>query len=317
MKKNLLFIAIPVLAVAFLFGTTAVLANEISTEISTKDNYNEFTSSEIYEVVEFTPPDKTVYTLSEVTTIKWADSTDFSQAVDFDGTGMSMTVMNTSTKKISKYTYSCEYFELDGKQFKCGSNFTFNFESALNVELVPGEYEADVMLMTDDEECVIQPIKFIIINDPETEPPTQASTTTETSSKTDETDSTTQAVPTEEPTEKMVMPELKKDWHKSDASHNANIEILKQDGNKLVLLISSVKNNDADQIAYTQVYVTLHNVYSTEGVIKGEGVFQYTDTFGNEGTGGISVSENEIILVMNKEYSNEGWSVNNATGKYI
>ncbi len=129
------------------------------------------------------------------------------------------------------------------------------------------------------------------------------------------TQKTTQVQQTSEDT--LVIPTLTGVWKHETHPNNCAIEVNMQCGNTLDMTIS-VANDRATKIALANVTVTLDKVYDDGVVIRGEGSFEYTDSFGNKGTGTASVSENVILLVINEEYNAGcGWGISYATGDYI
>ena len=62
MKKTMQLLLISILATVLLFSVT-VLVSQILMERVYKSSYN---TSSVYKVVDFTPPNKTVYTLDEI-----------------------------------------------------------------------------------------------------------------------------------------------------------------------------------------------------------------------------------------------------------
>ena len=310
MKKTIQLLLISTLATVLLFSAT-ILVSQIHTEkVYTSTN----STSSVYKVVDFSPPNKTVYSLEEINryipnddNITCANHT-LKQEIDFDGTGMTMTIEDNKGQR-QTYEYTCDYFVIDGQTLKCEEYFVFDFDvdKYLNEYglLGEGNYDADVILITDDGECLTEEFHFCIEDVPETEAETQSATQPHTEPQ--------------EPTEKsnLVIPTLKKHWNKAN-EEGQHIQIINQDGNNLTLLITN-SNADSDTVS-TQVSVELSNVYLKDGEIKGEGTYRYIDSLGNHGVGGIKVSKNSIILDMNSYHSgdtNNGWCVNSSTGKYV
>lgn len=325
MKKTLIIILTVIFAVGSVIGVTAAVSKNTKNAVI-KDNSYQLTSSELYEVVEFIPPQKTVYSLSDVyTTYLGPDENgkeNFVQNIDFDGTGMSMTVKNKETGKIEKHDYTCEYFDLEGKEIKCEKCLSFKFEPGINTVLKEGIYTTSVILMTHDSHTVIHDMEFTLISDekpvstPHTEPQTQAPTEIPTNPITDKSDNNSDEAEQTE-SDELVMPDITRTFVRTNDPSGSAIIVNSQNGNTLDMTIS-ISNENATKIAYTNVTVTLDDLYFDGAVVRGEGYFEYTDSFGNAGTGSVAVSKNVIILVINEEYnSGRGFGITYATGKYI
>ena len=336
MKKKLLALLI---VVAVLTGVTCVTAAVINKPVSAKPvpgNTNiKTTESNIYEVVDFVPPTKTVYSLSEVYTIDISTEpgeVKFVQNLDFDGTGMSMTVKNKNTGETSTYDYTCDHFNLEGEHIKCEGALSFYFNPGVNTVLTEGEHTTEVMLITDDGECVMHETTFYLVDDSEKD--TQSDTESEKNTdgknqdiKIKTPESTQKNEPQkpvsdkddakEETDEQLVLPPLHSIWVHYNNPHGCTIEITNQNGNTLDFTICST-NVNATKIATADVTVTLNEVYKDGDIIRGNGTFEYTDSFSNSGTGTLNISENAIILVINEEYNaGRGFGISNNTGKYL
>ncbi len=330
MKKTISILLVAVFVVASVVGVTAAVSNNIKPATVPRDTDEKATSSELYEVVDFVPPEKTVYSLSDVQNIDISideNENRFVQNIDFDGTGMSMTVRHKETGKVTKYDYTCEYFDFEGEPLKCEGALSFYFNPGVNVVLTEGKHTTEIMLITDDDECVLHEMEFTLVDDTkkETVPPTQAETKTksENKSKTNtktnkpESNNNNNTVDTQESIDEVVIPELRSTWYHSNNPTGCVIKVNNQNGNTLDLSVS-LSNENATKIALADINVTLSDVYYDGSIIRGEGSFNYTDSFGNEGTGGISVSENVIILVFDEEYNaGRGFGIANATGKFL
>ncbi len=117
--------------------------------------------------------------------------------------------------------------------------------------------------------------------------------------------------------EELVIPTVTGTWKHEKFTSNCAIEVNMQCGNTLDMTIC-VSNDGATKIALSRVSVTLDEVYDDGAIIRGNGSFEYTDSFGNEGTGSVSVTENIILLVINEEYNaGRGWGISRATGDYL
>ena len=117
--------------------------------------------------------------------------------------------------------------------------------------------------------------------------------------------------------DELVMPTITGTWKHEKFPSNCSIDVNMQCENTLDMTIT-VANDRLTKIASSHVKVTLDNVYDDGVVIRGEGSFEYTDSFGNEGTGIVSASENVILLIINEEYNaGRGWGISRATGDYI
>ncbi len=114
----------------------------------------------------------------------------------------------------------------------------------------------------------------------------------------------------------LVMPQLKNSWQKATNPQGCSITVNSQFGNELYLTITSMRGNAA-QIATADVCVTLDKLHSEGGCVYGEGSFEYTDSFGNSGTGSVSINECVIILTVDQTNTASSWGIANATGRYI
>ena len=114
---------------------------------------------------------------------------------------------------------------------------------------------------------------------------------------------------------KYVLPDLRGTWVLESNPLGRSVQVVKQDGNDLELLITAVRGN-ASQIATARVSVSL-DPYFDGSVVRGTADFEYTDSFGNKGTGSVSASENVILLVINEEERVSSWGIANSTGDYI
>lgn len=325
MKKTLIIILTVIFAVGSVIGVTAAVSKNTKNAVI-KDNSYQLTSSEVYEVVEFIPPQKTVYSLSDVyTTYLGPDENgkeNFVQNIDFDGTGMSMTVKNKGTGKVEKHDYTCEYFDLEGEEIKCEKCLSFKFEPGINTVLKEGIYTTSVILTTHDSHTVIHEMEFTLISDekpvatPHIETQTQAPAQTPTNPVANNSDSNSDDTE-QPPSDELVMPDITRTFVRTNDPSGSAIIVNSQNGNTLDITIS-ISNENATKIAYTDVTVTLEDLYFDGSLVRGEGYFEYTDSFGNAGTGSVAVSKNVIILVINEEYnSGKGFGITYATGKYI
>ncbi len=349
MKKTTVLLICSFLAVAILFGATAVVAKNIS--LNKMDE--ELSTSSLYEIVEFVEPDKTEYYLSDVQTVPVTANKDenrFIQKIDFDGTGMSITVRNVKTGEEQKYDYTCNYFELDGQIVIEEDNISFRFDPGMNVMLTEGQYTADVILVTDDGESVIHKMPFTIVKDPvetqapteketikETQTPTQAPTQNETQAEVQsETPTLTESSQNNKPSDKKtqnqeekpteanetsddgpVLSDITRTWNHMNNPNGVSLSINSQSGNTLNMTITCIKPN-ASQVVCADISVTLDDVWQDGNVVRGSGSFSYTDSFSNTGTGEIAVSDNVIILSINEETNaGLGFGISYASGKYI
>lgn len=331
MKKILAIVLIAIFVVVSVVGVTATVSKSAK-PITLNNSDIVLTSSEHYEVVEFTAPEKTVYSLSEdVYTIDVGvdknGNDSFLQQVNFDGTGMSITVKNTRTNKTEKHDYSCEYFDLDGRKMKCENCLSFKFEPEKNTILTQGEYITQVILTTNDGSMVLYNMTFTLVDDTIKQPPTQAPTQEPTTPQNeannvekniapDNNESDIEYSENEETEDEVVLPQIRSVWYAENNPNGCSICINSQQGNTLNLTVSAVRGKSS-QIATSDITVTLDCEYD-DSIVRGYGGFEYTDSFGNCGTGSISVSENVIILVINEEYnSGRGWGISHNTGKYL
>ncbi len=323
MKKTLAIVFVAIFVVAGVVGVTAAVASKNAPQKTALDDTNEkATSSNLYEVVEFVPPKKTVYSLSEVYSIDISTEKGeekFVQQVNFDGTGMSMTIKNQQTGKTNKYEYSCQYFNLDGQEIKSEDPLAFNFNPGVNTVLTAGEYTTEIMLTTEDNESVLHEMTFTLVEDTSenTQTPTEKPSEAETQPNKPVADKNNDKDNKEEESaETLVIPQLRNFWYHSNNPNRCTIEITNQNENTLSLTICS-SNENATKIATAKVTVTLNDVYE-DNIIRGNGSFEYTDSFGNSGTGTLNVSENVILMVINEEYNaGRGFGISNSTGKYL
>ena len=112
----------------------------------------------------------------------------------------------------------------------------------------------------------------------------------------------------------VTIPDVTGTWIHEYNPH-CSIQVNNQCGNTLDLTIES-SNDSYTKIATAKVSVTL-STWKDDVAVRGNAGFNFTDSFGNVGSGHISVCENEIILVI--DYINETnvWSIGNTTGEYI
>ena len=97
---------------------------------------------------------------------------------------------------------------------------------------------------------------------------------------------------------------------------HCSLEVKNQYGNTIDFTISS-SNENYSHIATADISVTFDNV-DESGVPYGVSEFEYTDSFGNSGTGEIDFNSCRTILTIN-ETDNAGsvWSIANASGKFL
>ena len=329
MKKTILLLLISTFATALLFSVTALMSKTYSERAIDST----ISTSSAYTILHFEPPIKNVYTLDEINCYIPNEGSDcpnhtLKQEIEFDGEGMFM-IVKDANNNVRTYEYSCEYFEIDGQILKFEEYFKFDFDIEENLNeyglLEERIYTANVILVTDNGDCITHDFDFFIEDAPATPTDTQSAPQpstekiTETQEPTEKPTEKLTEKPTEKPTEKsnLVIPTLKKHWNKANET-GQHIEILSQNGNKLTMIITNA--NDASDIVSTEFTVTLNNVYESDGLIKGNGTFHYTDSLGIKGVGVIIVSKNTIILDMSSQYpagQNTGWCVNTSTGKYI
>lgn len=338
MKKTISMVLIAIFVISSVIGVTAVISKNNIIKKPPLDTIAEnTTSSEHYEVIEFVPPEKTVYSLNDVYTVDLSTNEEekkFVQQIDFDGTGMSMTVKNNKTGDIKKHDYTCSHFNLEGEYIKTEGCLTFNFNPGINTELTEGKYTTQVVLTLEDGECIFQEMEFTLTDDTtnkpsaqtQTEPITETPQKQQAENKTQLSDTSTDKETNDDKhdtnsdktnTDEITIPQLKNIWCHARNPRGCTIRILSQDGNSFDMQICS-SNEDATKIATADVSVTLKDVYYDGSVVRGNGSFEYTDSFGNTGTGTINVSENVILMVINEGY-NAGslWGISNTTGKYI
>ena len=317
MKKTMQLLLISILATVLLFSVT-VLVSQTLMERVYKSSYN---TSSVYKVVDFTPPNKTVYTLDEINSYIPNDDTivatnhTLKQEIDFDGEGMAMTIEDKNGN-IKTYEYTCDYFEIDGQTLKCEDYFLFDFNADKYLNeyglLEEGICAANIILITDDGECLTHEFDFSIVTVPKNEKETHSPTQPQTEAQVP----TQPKTETQEPTEdsNLVIPKLKKHWNNANEM-GQHIQITHQNGNELTLLITKF-SPDSGAVS-TQVSVELNNVYINNGEIKGVGTFNYIDSLAHYGGGRINVSKHSITIDMKCQYASGAWCVNSFTGKYI
>lgn len=328
MKKVLLILLIAIFVVSSVVGVTAVVSNNLNHTTVAMDTDETIASSELYEVIEFIPPEKTVYSLSDVETIDISideNEERFVQDIDFDGTGMSMTVKHKETGKITKYDYTCEYFDLEDMKLKCEGVLSFYFNPGVNVVLTEGKHTTEIILITDEDECVMHEMEFTLVDDtkPEKQTPTEVVTQATTEADTEiknkvpaDNSSENTCTDNQDSENYAVIPTLRTVWYNENNPSGCKIVINSQEGNTLDFTVSS-QRNDSAQIATSDITVTLDSEYDGS-IVRGHADFEYVDSFGNSGTGSVSVSENVIILVINEEYNDgRGWGISHTTGKYL
>ena len=94
------------------------------------------------------------------------------------------------------------------------------------------------------------------------------------------------------------------------------LEITNQNGNTLDFTITSSNGNNS-HIATAKISVSFDNVDAV-GVPCGVAEFEYTDSFGNSGTGVIDYNTARTILTINEtDSANPVWSIANASGKFM
>ena len=309
MKKTLLYLLLSIFAVTALFGATAIVAN--NTKLGDRDIEN--ASSNIYEVVYFAPPYRTIYSLSEVETTEYIDENgkkQIRQSLNFDGTGMSITVKNKESGKVKNYNYYCEYFELDGETLKYEDPISFVPNSSTKYGYTEGEHTISIVLSTDDGETVFHDFTYTIVDDAKsgtTKSPVQ--TPTQVTIQTPNADNNDSDSP-------LILPDIRGVWEHEINPENCKVEITEQHGNDLELIIT-VANQKGTQVAISAVNVSLDNVWKQDDLIYGEGDFVYRDTFHNAGSGTIKVSKDSLTLNLTQGYnSNRGWNILRAIGEY-
>ena len=113
----------------------------------------------------------------------------------------------------------------------------------------------------------------------------------------------------------LVIEDLTGLWKNESAPLGCSVEVVSQNGNTLDIIITSERGNAA-QIATVKTTVTL-DTYFDGTLIRGTDEFDYTDSFGNEGTCKISASKNVITVIVDEENRTSTWGIANATGDYI
>lgn len=114
-----------------------------------------------------------------------------------------------------------------------------------------------------------------------------------------------------------VIPNVIGVWKSQDYPDLASVQVVNQAGNTIDIIITSLSNNEASKIATAKASVTL-DVSAGSSSVSGSGTFEYTDSFGNSGTGIIGVNESVIALNITEEYnSGSTWGISNTSGKYL
>lgn len=314
MKKTIIYLMLSFLAVAVILSvaTTIIIQNA-----QQNNETFDIEPSDDYEVIDFVPPRKNIYYLSEVQTAKIIgldeeDSYHFRQLISFNGEGMSMTVRHKKTGEEKTYDYNGYSFEIDGEQ-KQYNEGNLNSPSSLNIQytaeldtiLTPGQREAQVVLTTDTGDFVVQDWTFSLMADPKSSLSTYS-----------ETEEDVQVEIETTPEGLVVLPDIARAWYHATEPGVNYVSITNQDNNSFTLHISSIKGEDSP-MARAEVPITLENVHRDGSIVTGESDFEYTDTYGNKGQGTINVHENAIILVINEMYSSgKGWGISEATGVY-
>lgn len=175
MKKTLSIVLVAILIVGSVFGVAA--ATTATPDFATQDqvasgadasDYASTKSSMLYEVVDFTAPDKKVYSLKDDIIPSYTENENgdivAGDTVDFDGTGMSITVRNKLTGKTETYKYECRYMENpeDGSLERVDRWLTFEFNTEPGTKLTAGEYAARVICITEDGSYVCVDIPFTL-----------------------------------------------------------------------------------------------------------------------------------------------------------
>ena len=178
MKKTLAILLVAILAIASVVGVTAASAQGVKTEDSTSglceiieskadaSAYASTQSSDLYEIIEFTSPDKTVYSLTEDVCTQYTKVDDEIveiPAVDFDGTGMSMTIRNKVTGNTETYTYEYRMMEDEGVETRIHRYLAFEFFPEEGEVLTEGEYAVRVICISESGDYVCIDIPFTLV----------------------------------------------------------------------------------------------------------------------------------------------------------
>ena len=313
MKKTIFKLILSFLAVAIILSvTTVIIIQKSANEIASSD----FTPSNDYEVLDWHGPDKDIYYLSDVQTVSFETSEEtndihFRQFIDFDCEGLTMTVKHKKTGDTKTYNYSGYSFEVDGEENQY-NNVNFTSKSSMSVQyiaqadtiLTPGQFEAQVILVTDNGDCVVENWSFLLMDDP------KSSLTMH--SKKDDIHSEPETTPEGMP----ILPDISRAWYHAKEPGVHYLSITDQEDGSFTLHISSVTGEDSP-IATADVPITLENVHRDGSIVTGESDFEYTDSYGNKGVGKINVHEDAIILVINEVYSSgSNLGISKATGVY-
>ncbi len=172
MKKMISILLVAILAVSSVCGvcvaTNAKPANntQSASDELYKDSYEVQESSDLYEVVDFKAPDKTVYTLDEIYNSANHDDNgvtdDFFQQIYFDGEGTSITLRNNQTGDTETIEYEYAYCTVGDEKVKCDMNIFFEFIPEMNEILTEGDYTATANVITSDGEYVKHPFTFTL-----------------------------------------------------------------------------------------------------------------------------------------------------------
>ena len=317
MKKTLLYLLLSITGVAILFGVTAIVTGRI--ENSPQDKIRN--SSELYEILEFIPPDRTVYSLTE-TYREYYDNSNYRELVKFDGTGMSMTVQNKVSGEVKTYKYiSYEYYVGDEK-VQSGKNLFFDFTPEENTYLKEGEYTTYVYLLTDDGEIVITKMKFNLVDETKegaTKIPNQKpknETVTEPSLAQPQGEDIPALAEPIEKDEDLVIKDITGIWKQVNNPDSNKIEIFNQRSNRFDMTITA-SDEKKDRVVTSKVSVVMTDVWVKDNKIQGEGEFRYTDSYGNKGIGMLILEDEKLVLGITQDHDHgRGMGVVDAIGEY-
>lgn len=122
-----------------------------------------------------------------------------------------------------------------------------------------------------------------------------------------------------ESNDEVVVPNVEGLWGNENNLDGFTIYVSNQNGNTMDIEITAIRGNengDISQMATVKKTITVVPD-SSDSVLRGKASFDYVDSFNNEGTCSISVSENVITLIVEEKVNNGTFGISNASGDYI
>ncbi len=122
-----------------------------------------------------------------------------------------------------------------------------------------------------------------------------------------------------ESNDEVVVPNVEGVWGNENNLDGFTIYVSNQNGNTMDIEITAKRGNEnGDIVQMATVKKTITVVPdSSDSVLRGKASFDYVDSFNNEGTCSISVSENVITLVVEEKVNNVTFGISKASGDYI